>query len=504
VTVLQGGEELKVVGEDRIEPHPGGVRNALARIGYKLPEALADLIDNSIDARAKRVLVRFFCTDDSIRRVAIVDDGQGMTAEELRNGMQFGAAIDHSRKDLGKFGMGLKSASLSHCRELSVLTRKNGETSARRWTADTIDTDWCCSRLDPDDADKLLDADWGALRIRKSGTVILWDKLEQLHRGAGGGLGQTIKKLFNSLRVPLGMVYHRFLKDGRLALRVDVVKYGDSVPAGELAIDPVDPFAYERSGSKHYPKIFKVQLEKGGTLELETHVWPPRSGQLEYKLGGTAAARQGFYFYRNDRLIQAGGWNKFRQDGEPHLSLARIKVELPASMDSLFMLDVQKSSLNVPQDFDPALRAARSGDASFEDYVTDAQTAYRRKEGAVPENRPITIGRGMASEVRKEANAVLADGKKRQRKVDFKWVRLPPTIFFEIDRTNWALKLNNVYREAAEGSSRRNRDAPIEMIKALLFLLLRDDFKRERLSEDLREKLESCNKMLLKALVSGE
>src|SRR6185295_8851854 len=142
----------------------------------------------------------------------------------------------------------------------------------------------------------------------------------------------------------------------------------------------------------------------------------------EYSLGGSAAAKQGFYFYRNDRLIQVGGWNKLRDhETDPHLSLARVAVDLPPDMDSLFHLDVQKSSLDVPAGFDNAVKAAMAGALSWSDYLRDAQAAYRRGESAAPENAPVVLGKGVTRGLQSRAKKVLTQGEKRQRKVQFKW-----------------------------------------------------------------------------------
>jgi hypothetical protein len=506
VSALRGPEELRVVGEDKIIPRAAGVIAAFARIGYKFPEALSDIVDNSIDAGARKILIRFFCSDDAIRQIAIVDNGGGMSAEELQRGMQFGADISHGKKDLGKFGMGMKSASFSQCLSLSVLSRKGGKTAARRWTVETIEKGWTCSLLDEGDADRILDADWGdRLDLSKSGTIILWDQLDRLDRAGDKGLDYLLKKLFTSLRVHLGLVYHRFLSSRRVSIKVDALRYGQDVGGAEQLVEAIDPFKYDRSGNKHYPKTFEVGFGKVGSLDLEAHIWPPRSNLLEYKLGGQAAARQGFYFYRNDRLIQAGGWNKLRQhEAEPHLSLARVKIDLPPALDSLFHLDVQKSALDVPPSFEPALKAADRNDVTFDEYLNEAQAAYRRREAAAPENRPIVIGNGVPRAVRREVSDALGGGKKRQRKVNFKWSRLPATSLFEIERQEHLIRLNSLYRDAFEGRSRRQREAPQALIRTALFLLLKDEFNRDRVSQEVREWLELCNNSLVTALEQSD
>jgi hypothetical protein len=125
-----------------------------------------------------------------------------------------------------------------------------------------------------------------------------------------------------------------------------------------------------------------MRLAGVGEIPLEGHIWPPNSDQPEYRLGNRAAARQGFYFYRNHRLIQAGGWNGLVQnDAEPHGSLARVRVDLPPSFDDSFSLNVQKSSVIVPPGFvEAAFDASDCDGVSFDAYRQTAQRVYRSRE----------------------------------------------------------------------------------------------------------------------------
>ena len=125
--------DLRVTGSDKIDPNPGGIITAFARIGYKLTEAVADIVDNAVDAKATNILIRFFCSEDAIRRVAFVDDGDGMSDATLSKAMQFGTSTKHPESQLGKYGIGMKSASFSQCRHLSVVTVSGGSAAGRRW-----------------------------------------------------------------------------------------------------------------------------------------------------------------------------------------------------------------------------------------------------------------------------------------------------------------------------------------------------------------------------------
>jgi HSP90 family molecular chaperone len=117
-------------------PNPERTKDAIARIGYSLEESIADLIDNSLDAQATDVLIRFIYDRKNIHRIFVVDNGHGMREETLRRAMQFGSTLRHEKTDLGKYGIGLKSASLSQCNQFSVISRVDKEVSGRRWSSD--------------------------------------------------------------------------------------------------------------------------------------------------------------------------------------------------------------------------------------------------------------------------------------------------------------------------------------------------------------------------------
>jgi hypothetical protein len=489
--------KFRVVGVDTVLDNAKGTIRAFARIGYKLPEAIADIVDNSVDAAARHILIRFFCSDSAIRRVAIVDDGCGMSEASLLHAMQFGADVEHAASDLGKFGMGLKAASFSQCRSLSVLTMHRGKAAGRRWTVANIEEGWRCERLHPDDAAAVLKRDWGAVKIRKQGTVVLWDELDRFHVPMGT-IEVAVKRLRGQLQQSLGVVYHRFLTPKGLAIRIDAHRFDEELAGIAQPVLPIDPFSYPKSGNKHYPKTFLAKLGKH-SVKLRAHIWTPRSKAPEYSLGGSAAAKQGFYFYRNNRLIQVGGWNQLRgHESEPHLSLARVAVDLPPALDSLFQLNVQKSALVAPPDFDVAVEKSTAGAVKWAEYLRDAQNAYRRGEDAAEENAPIVMGRGVPSNVRSTSKKELTQGAKRQRKIGFKWTRLAPHLFFDIDRDKRLIKVNELYRKRIAAGGKGARDGAVA--KTLLFLLTREEFNRERVRQERQEWLDSCNKMLIEAI----
>ena len=328
---------LDSVSTTSVMPSPAGVAGALSRIGYRIEEALADLIDNSIDAEAEHARVIFLRTANRITGALIIDDGCGITEQNINQAMQFGSDNEHGESDLGKFGMGLKSASFSQSSRFSVLTRANDGIRGRRWSRESIGNDWACEILDDGQCKELLDWSWSGIDLRQHGTIIWWEDLDQLEVTVSD-LSKSLAQVIKSIDVHLGIIFHRFISDSRIEIVIDQWNTDEGSDGVPTTVKALDPFGYDRSGKEGYPISFDLKLENYPDLCLESHIWPRNSSDPAYKPGGGrgAAGMQGFYFYRNDRLIQTGGWNGYRTDSEPHFSLARVRVELPVQFDSYF------------------------------------------------------------------------------------------------------------------------------------------------------------------------
>lgn len=487
---------IPVVAETSIAPDPGGVSRAFARIGYKIEEALADLVDNSIDAKAKHVLIRFYRGNDALERVLIVDDGHGLTDDRLDVAMQFGGESAHSSTDLGKFGMGLKSASLSQCRSFSLLTRTEQGVSGRRWTAESIERNWMCETLDDLSVSELLEQDWDPVDLTKKGTIVIWDDLEHLQTSSQD-IERLLAKLFKQISHHLGLVFHRFLARDDIQIFIDSFNCDSEQLGPRVRIAQLDPFGYHRSGMNGYPKGYSVSLDGLPPLVFEAHIWPGQSAEPGYRLGGgKVASRQGIYFYRNDRLIQAGGWSGIRDnDSEPHTSLARVRVNLASDFDNEFRVSVQKSKIDVPPALKMALGMARTNNKSFGQYIQDANDVYRGTIG-IPDP-PIIAGRGIPPSVRKEIRRSFASKEKVVRPIKITWTRMNRNLMFEIDREGNVLRLNSRYRRQLSGSSENG-----VVVNSLIFLLVRDEFNRKVIRSSHAETIVNLNKILISAIES--
>jgi hypothetical protein len=472
-------QDVPVAGQKVIEADPQIV-DAFKNIGYSPEAAVADLVDNSVDAAASTVLIRFLHTEDDLVSLVVVDNGRGMREQDIDRAMQFGGRRHYNDSDIGMYGMGLKSASLSQAYNVTVLSKSARSTPVgRRWTEEQAKAGWKCDVIAQDFVDAELCRPWtAALNTSQHGTIIRWDHVRDFQK-AKGNIPAYLRKMRLSIANHLGLQLHRFLEVGRLSIVIDAENIDTGETGAQTAVEALDPFSYPMSGAPGYPKTFDIGIPHAGHLEAVAHIWPALAKTVGYKLGGGAVSRrQGFYFYRSDRLIQAGGWNNYRDDAEPHLSLARVAIDIPRSLESFFSIRFSKSGVDAPLSFVSAVQSATSDDGtSFAAYIDRAIEVYRAKSNATM--KPIIPpGPGLRSDVRKmiRNNFPVIP---RDEEVTIRWARLPADEFFKIDRDNRVLTLNARYRRAVLGGRAGSKaDAPI--VKSLLFLLVNDMFRTQR------------------------
>ena len=329
---------------------------ATRHIGYSLEAAVADLIDNSIAAGARNVDIEF--ADSGNPYIAIIDDGSGMSSDELTTAMQYGS-VDPSKirseRDLGRYGLGLKTASMSQCTKMTVVSKKNGEVSARQWDLDYIkkhpDATWPLLVLDRGEWIKLPEVE--ALDKKKRGTIVIWQNID-----FGGTYDETtFDDEMNKVKEHLSLVFHRYIQgeEGINKICIRVIK---------SRLEPKDPFLQHVEGGKHGHQCKATQPIGTGNerITLQAFTLPhdkELTGAMKKLLGteGKLLRRtQGFYIYRNKRLITYGSWFGLRAQGE-FFKLARIKVDIPNSVDLKWSLDVKKSVAIPPQKIVGHLRA---------------------------------------------------------------------------------------------------------------------------------------------------
>jgi hypothetical protein len=216
-------------------------------------------------------------------------------------------------------------------------------------------------------------------------------------------------------------------------------------------------------------------------------------------LPGGANSRQGFYFYRNNRLIQGGGWNGMRE-AEPHRSLARLEIDMHPDFDVDVSLDVKKVEIQLPPDLVKAIqRATTNSGTDFKKYLSLAEETYRTKP-VTEDELPLIPVDGLPADLRDFLLKELRiDGTKRFRKLRFAWTTLAKDSFFELDRENDTLRLNKIYRrQLLHGLDGSPADIPV--VKCLLFLVLRDVLYSQRISAKVRDRIDQANRILARAV----
>jgi hypothetical protein len=338
-----------------VTPSARRLTRSLRDIGYDFASAVADIVDNSVSARARQVDIDVkFSGDDS--HVIIADDGWGMTESELTEALRFGTRRNYGVDELGRYGLGLKTASLSQCRRLTVVTRTAPtRTRIRMRTLDlehvhTFDR-WVVLDGPPDNRSAWTDQ---VLQLagRGPGTIVIWDNLDRVlpEKNPAGGWGRRrLKSLALKLHEHLGMVFHRFIEgavSGREPLVITV--NGVKVPAW-------NPFAPDEEHRIVLPgRRFEVWAnDQHGYVDFQPYVLPARplfSSQGEFeRLSGPHKwnRQQGLYVYRADRLIQGGGWSGIRAIDE-HTKLGRGSVDFSPALDELFRINVAKMRVSIP------------------------------------------------------------------------------------------------------------------------------------------------------------
>ena len=335
-------------------PAAGRLIRSLRDVGYDFVHAVADLVDNSIAGKAGEVCIDMrFDGEDSWLRIA--DDGSGMSGPTITEAMRFGSERDYETDDLGKFGLGLKTASLSQCSKLTVASRY--DRFARRFEV----RQWDLAHVEATNRWEIIDlaADERPEHLVSplqdhAGTVVLWERLDRVlgYKIPWGDKARSgFLRMAEQLDEHLAMVFHRFLNgDATRKKRLKITING-------TAVEPWDPFAREEKATiKFTQKQVEVQGDDGpGLVGYAAFILPHQHAFSSQKAfdhySGPAKwnFQQGFYIYRSDRMIQSGGWCHMRTSDE-HTKLARVALEFLPDLDSAFELNVSKANVNLPAD----------------------------------------------------------------------------------------------------------------------------------------------------------
>ncbi|EMF0258531.1 ATP-binding protein [Enterococcus hirae] len=316
-------------------------------VGYTFETAIADVVDNSVSASATRIDINF---DNQKKYVTILDNGHGMSKSELLQAMKYGSRsiFDlRTKEDLGRFGLGLKMASFSQCRKLTVVSIKEDELSGAIWDLDIVKKEnaWIVQILDDEEIKSTIN--FKELALLNSGTIIIWEKFDKLEQS--GNFSSNFDEVLEKTENHLSLVFHRFLQEDQLHIFFN-----------QRSIDFVDPFFVNNKATQ--PKSSDVIFEttRNARVDVKPYIVPyqKRLTQKERhilkkyehnKLG------PGLYIYRNRRLIAWGKWFRLVRPNEL-ANLAKIQIDIPNTIDDLWEIDVKKSQLNIPTSLKAQLR----------------------------------------------------------------------------------------------------------------------------------------------------
>ena len=320
-------------------PEASSMIETFRAIGYSIEAAVADIIDNSISAGAKNIWVNFEW-QGAATWLSVKDDGSGMNNEELIQAMRPGSKNpldDRGTKDLGRFGLGLKTASFSQCRKLSVISKnENQKYVFWTWDLDFVNQTgkWDLIKYLPEGNFE------NEINTIKTGTIVIWSDIDRLVRDFRKDDNSALDKFLQimmQVKKHLAMVFHRFIENGRIKISFQ-----------DRPIEGWNPFLPNEPATQGFPE----EPLCNGHVTVKGYVLPHKSKITEDKFREAEGPRgwnehQGFYIYRNERLLLAGDWlGMYRK--EEHYKLARIEINLPNSLDSEWQIDIKKSVARPP------------------------------------------------------------------------------------------------------------------------------------------------------------
>lgn len=347
--------------EKRSIPGAAKTFKALRSLGYDINSSIADVVDNSLTERvgSRHIHIIFGLNKDYEVIARIHDDGIGMTNAELEEAMRIGAESFYEVGSLGKFGFGMKTASLAHCNILTVLSKtKNGEIAGYRWNMGHVKQkeDWILLELEPDEISSLLFKE--KINILEKGTIVLWDDLFTINSEYSSISSDKLAANYlfrktEALKLHLRMVFHRFLDNDNTNTRNINIQVNNDPP-----LTPWDPFCLSEQLTQQInlkSELAHLYLKNyREPIEIKAYVLPSKesfSSESAWREGKGLLPwndAQGYYIYRANRLIRFGGWHGTKAKDE-HDKLARISIDIDPELDDEFRITVNKNKVEFPE-----------------------------------------------------------------------------------------------------------------------------------------------------------
>lgn len=362
------------------EPEAGRTAQGLRDTGYNVNTAIADIVDNSVAAEASLIQIEVSSDTNGRKFIDIIDNGIGMDRESLIDAMRYGSQKRANPKSLGKFGLGMKTAATSICKKLTVTSRAKEPHDLNRfsWDIDHIEKTSSWAMIDEEITTELKQTFKTYLNDR-SGTIVSLSNCDRILNSdfeAGSTKEKlALERMTNRLADHLGMVFHRFLdKEDNREKTIEIMVNGKSVQPW----NPLFPAKSQQVLSEQQ-QIIKVEKEYGGlgALEIRAFIIPHKDDltKTEQEEAKITNNRQGFYVYREGRLLSDGGWlGVFGTALEPHMSLARVEFDFNFDLDEAFQVDIKKSRIQIDPSLEEHLKKLLSP------FRREAENRYRKKK----------------------------------------------------------------------------------------------------------------------------
>ncbi len=321
--------------EQIVNPYVGNFIKSLRDIGYNFEIAVADIVDNSITANSNTI--KIYATSKPNIIFNMLDNGTGMSDEELIEAMRLASKDpDKAREknDLGRFGLGLKTASFSQCKKVTVISKKNDEISLAQWDLNYLEekNEWILRRPNIEDfkGNQLL----RELKSYENGTLVIWEEIDRYEQ-------DSFSDVIDKLRKHLSLVFHRYLEGSIIGKKLNIIVNNSDLIA-------FNPFNINHSATQEL-STEKIKIYDN-TISVQPFILPHHSkvSQQEYEMYATEEGytkSQGFYLYRENRLLIYGTWWGLHRIKDAH-KLVRIRIDISNKQDSLWGIDIKKSTAN--------------------------------------------------------------------------------------------------------------------------------------------------------------
>ncbi|QMV84175.1 ATP-binding protein [Corynebacterium hindlerae] len=446
---------------------------------------LDELIDNSIDAGASKIAIVFHLVEGLVDEVHIHDDGHGMSQETLENILRLGAHNPQKSNGIGRYGVGLKEASLSNSTQTSVIS---AEEHAQPVGRTMFSGSFQVGVLSAPQVDRL----WAERRKAiggGSGTTVIWHNLIDSYQGSDPDQARAYLSLLTvKISQHIGLRYHRFLADQPELVSLYVQQGPTATPFKTGRVQPINPFGYPRPGAPGYPKKLTVGGEENAP-GITVHLWP-ESKSVNFVLDRAGNySHQGFYLYLNGRLITEGDWLNLIKPAR-NLRLARVEIDDPRVIDEYFTISPQKGAVrtrNSFHEFVESLRDPANRSFGFEEFIDYAVEIAQENNKRDSKLKPIVPpGKGMAEPVVEviEETAAFAP----RDPINVVWTsRISDEGFANIDFRSNTIRLNEALRPALGLTGSEAEDAPL--LRTLAYLLFNEFFDMARKSQRAMDKL---------------